>query len=65
MGKPSPQPWKLEVPKPLDLADEMGDHDDPTLEFLITEPDDFMTELELDDQPTKQHKIPQGGQDGA
>jgi len=48
----SPQPWKLEVPKPLDLLDEFDVHDDPTQEFLITEPDDFMDELAFEDEVT-------------
>lgn len=40
--RPSPQPWKLEVPRPLDLEDEFNPSEDDTMEFLITEPDDFM-----------------------
>ena len=50
--RPSPQPWKLEVPKPLDLEEEFNPSDDITQEFHITEPDDYMEEI-LDDEPTQ------------
>ncbi|HUW96990.1 MAG TPA: hypothetical protein VMW58_14500 [Anaerolineae bacterium] len=40
------------MPKPLDLLDEFDVHDDPTQEFLITEPDDFMDELAFEDGVT-------------
>lgn len=40
--KPSPQPWKLEVPRPLDLEEEFNPSDEVTSEFHITEPDDYM-----------------------
>jgi hypothetical protein len=48
----TPQPWKLEVPRHLDLEEEFNPSDEPTQEFHITEPDDYMTELELEDEIT-------------
>lgn len=54
----SPQPWKLEVPKELDLEEEFELHDDPTSEFLITEPDDFMDDLALEDEITEVYTPP-------
>lgn len=49
----SPQPWKLEVPRPLDLEEEFNPTEDITQEFFITEPDDYM----FDCEPTARHEI--------
>lgn len=51
---PSPQPWKLEVPKPLDLEEEFNPSDDDTQEFYICDPDDFFDENE----PTSKFTVP-------
>lgn len=50
--KPSPQPWKLEVPKPLDLEEEFNPSEDNTTQFHVTEPDDYMNDLEFEDAVT-------------
>jgi len=47
---PSPQPWKLEVPRYLDLEEEFNPREDDTREFYICEPDDFMEECERKDR---------------
>jgi len=48
---PSPQPWKLDIE--LDLFEEYAAHEDDTQEFLITEPDDYMDDLEFEDEITE------------
>lgn len=48
-GAPSPQPWKLDLSGQLDLFDEFDVGDDPTDEYHITEPDDYMKRFEEDD----------------
>jgi len=50
---PSPQPWKLDLQGQLDLFDEFDVRDDPTLEFFITEPDDYMEELAFEEEDTE------------
>jgi len=56
--KVTPQPWKLEVPKYLDMEEEYNPTVDDTQEFYIVEPDDYMRELEESERPTnKYHKV--------
>lgn len=52
--KVTPQPWKLEVPRPLDLENEFSSHDDePTQEIFIDDPEFYMEDLEFDDAITE------------
>lgn len=50
---PSPQPWKMNLSGQLDLLEEFDVKDDPTGEFRITEPDDFMEELAFEQEDTE------------
>ena len=52
--RPSPQPWKMEVPQYLDLEEEYNPPEDDTQEFYIVEPDDFM----FDNEPTGKYTLP-------
>ena len=54
--RPSPQPWKVEIQKRLDLFEEFSPSEDDTQEFLITEPDDYMDELSFEDDITEVHE---------
>lgn len=51
--RPSPQPWKLEVPKYLDLEEEFSPSEDDTCEFLINDPDDYMDAQTFEDEDTQ------------
>lgn len=53
--KPSPQPWKMDVERKLDLFEEFSPCENDTQEFLITEPDDYMDELSFEDAITEVH----------
>ena len=55
----TPQPWKLEVKKPLDLDEEYNPDQDVTTEFHVTEPDDYMDELEFEDAITEVKEVRQ------
>lgn len=49
--------WKFDLvndgEQTLDFEEEFQENVDPTTEFLITEPDDYMDELELEDEITE------------
>jgi hypothetical protein len=57
--RPSPQPWKLQVNTHLDLFEEFEENDEPTVQFLVTEPDDFMAALEKDEEITEVFNVKQ------